>query len=236
MRGLLVEPDCRLVTLTGTGGIGKTRLALEAARTAASDFEHGAVFVALEHARTAEQVESELATALGLDAQPAETLAEHFAESNLLLVLDNLASDDPQGSIGETYVPDVSRSSATLAALTIRRPVERALDVGTGNGIQAILASRHAGAVVATDVSERAACVRGVQLRPERRRERRAPARELPEPVAGDRFGLLVSNPPFAISPENDFVFRDSGLGRDRVSEELVLALPSVLAPDGSPP
>ena len=67
-----------------------------------------------------------------------------------------IASDDPHGSVGPAYVPEVSRSSATLASLTIRGPVEKALDVGTGNGIQAVLASRHAAAVVATDVSERA--------------------------------------------------------------------------------
>ena len=96
-----------------------------------------------------------------------------------------------------------------------------------------MLAARHAGAVVATDVSERALAFAefncalngadNVELR----------LGSFLEPVAGERFGLVVSNPPFAISPENDLVFRDSGLGRDRVSEELVLSLPSVLEPDG---
>jgi methylase of polypeptide subunit release factors len=46
--------------------------------------------------------------------------------------------------------------SLTLSHLTVRRPVETALDVGTGNGIQAILAARHSGRVVATDVNARA--------------------------------------------------------------------------------
>ena len=133
-----------------------------------------------------------------------------------------IASDDPQGTIGANYVPEVARASATLASLTVRKPVERALDVGTGNGIQAVLAARHAGAVVATDVSERALAFAefncalngadNVELR----------LGSFLEPVAGERFGLVVSNPPFAISPENDLVFRDSGLGRDRVSEELL--------------
>ena len=134
-----------------------------------------------------------------------------------------IASDDPQGTIGGDYVPEVARASATLASLTIRKPVERALDVGTGNGIQAVLAARHAAAVVATDVSERALAFAefncalngadNVELR----------LGSFLEPVAGERFGLVVSNPPFAISPENDLVFRDSGLGRDRVSEDLLL-------------
>ena len=144
-----------------------------------------------------------------------------------------IASDDPQGTIGENYVPEVARASATLASLTIRKPIERALDVGTGNGIQAVLAARHAGAVVATDVSERALAFAefncalngadNVELR----------LGSFLEPVAGERFDLVVSNPPFAISPENDLVFRDSGLGRDRVSEDLLTSLPAVLEPDG---
>ena len=82
--------------------------------------------------------------------------------------------------------------------------MERALDVGTGNGIQAVLASRHAGAVVATDVSERALAFAefncdlndadNVELR----------LGSFLEPAAGERFGLVVSNPPFAISPDHD--------------------------------
>ena len=96
-----------------------------------------------------------------------------------------------------------------------------------------MLAARHAGAVVATDVSERALAFAefncalndadNVELR----------LGSFLEPAAGERFGLVVSNPPFAISPEHDLVFRDGGLGRDRVSEELALSLPSVLEPDG---
>ena len=138
-----------------------------------------------------------------------------------------IASDDPHGDVGGAYVPEVSRSSATLGSLTVRKRVERALDIGTGNGIQAVLASRHSESVVATDVSERALAfaefncalngVDNVELR----------LGSFLEPVAGERFGLVVSNPPFAISPDNELVFRDSGLGRDRVSENLALALPS---------
>ncbi len=144
-----------------------------------------------------------------------------------------IASDDPLGTIGANYVPEVARSSATLASLTIRRPVERALDVGTGNGIQAVLAAKHAHTVVATDISERALAfaefncalngLDNVELR----------QGSFLEPVSGERFGLVVSNPPFAISPDTELVFRDSGLGRDRVSAELVSTLPAVLAPDG---
>ena len=174
---------------------------------------------------------AELLVAAGLAREEAGTLRRQVAVVPHDDVL--IASDDPHGAVGAAYIPEVSRSSATLASLTVRRPVKRALDLGTGNGIQAVLASRHAGAVIATDVNERALAfaefncafngVDSVELR----------LGSFLEPVAGERFGLVVSNPPFAISPERDLIFRDSGLGRDRVSEELLLSLPSVLEPGG---
>ena len=174
---------------------------------------------------------AELLVAAGLAREEAGALRRQLT----LVPHDDvlIASDDPRGNIGADYVPEVARSSATLASLTVRKPVDRALDVGTGNGIQAVLAARHAGSVVATDISERALAfaefncalngAHNVELR----------QGSFLEPVAGERFGLIVSNPPFAISPENDLLFRDSGLGRDRVSEDLLLSLPSVLEPDG---
>ncbi|MHB1243689.1 MAG: methyltransferase [Gaiellaceae bacterium] len=137
------------------------------------------------------------------------------------------------GDGGALHVPGVQPPSALLARLTVRRPVAAALDMGTGCGIQAILASRHAERVVATDVNERALgyaefnfALNGVGNVETRRGS-------FFEPVAGERFDLVVSNPPYVVSPENALVFRDSGLGRDRVSEQLVGELPAVLAEGG---
>ncbi len=119
---------------------------------------------------------------------------------------------------GRASVMGVAPSSALLGNLTLRRPVDRALDVGTGSGIQALLAARHSGHVVATDVSERAlafaafnAALNGfdnVEFR----------QGDFFEPAAGERFGLVVSNPPFVVSPDADFVYRDAGLPGDAVS------------------
>ena len=53
------------------------------------------------------------------------------------------------------------------------------------------------------------------------------------EPVEDETFGLVVCNPPYVISPETAYVFRDSGLGRDRVSERLVGELPGHLEEEG---
>ncbi|MCA1691067.1 MAG: tetratricopeptide repeat protein, partial [Actinobacteria bacterium] len=84
----------RLVTLAGTGGIGKTRLALEAARGLASGFPDGAVFLALAaDTDDPEAIPGDLLRTLGLAEEgglsPINTLCRSLAHRNLLLVLDN---------------------------------------------------------------------------------------------------------------------------------------------------
>ncbi|HWN20588.1 MAG TPA: methyltransferase [Gaiellaceae bacterium] len=144
-----------------------------------------------------------------------------------------VASDLSESEAGAEHVPGVQRPSNTLANLTIRRPVARALDMGTGNGIQALLAARHAEHVVATDVNERALAFARFNLALNSAENVELRLGSFLEPVAGERFDLVVANPPYVISPESSFVFRDSGLGRDRVSEELVRALPALLEEGG---
>jgi methylase of polypeptide subunit release factors len=126
----------------------------------------------------------------------------------------------------------VGAASLTLAAATPRRNVARTLDLGTGCGVQALLAEDHSASVVATDRNPRAvaftrlaAALNGVAI----------DAREgsLLEPVARDAFDLVVSNPPFVVSPAARYVYRDAGLEADDVCRRLVAGLPSALAPDG---
>jgi hypothetical protein len=145
-----------------------------------------------------------------------------------------VASDLPDDAGGwPDHVAGVHRPSVTLADLTVRLPVARALDMATGCGIQAILASEQCERIVATDLNERALAfaelnaalngVENVELR----------HGSFFDAVAGETFGLVVSNPPYVISPESAYLFRDSGLGRDRVSERLVGELPSFLDEGG---
>jgi len=83
----------RLVTLTGVGGIGKTRLALAVASAVQDRFDGGAVFVPLAETTTTGHVDSAVAEALGVaqiaDRPLAQTIAEHLSSEQLLLVLDN---------------------------------------------------------------------------------------------------------------------------------------------------
>ena len=146
---------------------------------------------------------------------------------------DLLIASDRLDVEGADRVAGVHRPSATLAHLTIRQEVERALDVGTGNGIQALLLSRHARDVVATDVNPRALSVAAFNFALNGAENVELRQGSLLEPVAGETFGCIVSNPPYVVSPDAEFTFRDSGLPGDRVSELLARGLPDLLEPGG---
>ncbi len=83
----------RLVTLTGMGGIGKTRLALEVAREAVGEYTDGVWLVALEALADGERIPAQIASVLGAQEQPGRSLlqsvVEHLRKKRLLLVLDN---------------------------------------------------------------------------------------------------------------------------------------------------
>ncbi|QTE29718.1 DUF7059 domain-containing protein [Pengzhenrongella sicca] len=154
-----------------------------------------------------------------------------------------LASDLGELATGRAlrtdHVLGVGGASTTLAQVTVRDPRERVLDLGTGCGIQALHASRHAHAVVGTDISARAlefarfnTALAG--LGPDRIALRSG---SMLEPVAGERFDLVVSNPPFVITPRAAGVpayeYRDGGRAGDAIVRELVTGVGAVLAPGG---
>ncbi|MFB0616073.1 methyltransferase [Streptomyces sp. AGS-58] len=127
------------------------------------------------------------------------------------------------GQRGEGVVLGVGGASTTLAGITVRMPVASALDLGTGSGIQALHAARHATRVTATDLNPRALHTTALTLALSG-----APAADLREgslfaPVREDeKFDLIVSNPPFVISPGARLTYRDGGMGGDDLCRSLV--------------
>ncbi len=108
---LLVRPGTRLLTLVGTGGVGKTRLALETARRVTGHFDGGAVLVDLDGVEDASLLASHAAAALGIVAATAVELAEQLARANratpALLVLDGF----------ERFLEDAGEVARLLAAV-----------------------------------------------------------------------------------------------------------------------
>jgi methylase of polypeptide subunit release factors len=135
-----------------------------------------------------------------------------------------VASDDfPEGDESPPeYVAAYTPTSRLCDCLTPRRRVARALDIGTGSGVQALLAARHAKHVVATDVNERALAYTQINAALNGLTNVECRRGSLLEPVAGEQFDLITSNAPYVVSPENRWIFRDAGFEGDGLSERIV--------------
>ncbi|MFI6499969.1 methyltransferase [Nonomuraea typhae] len=129
------------------------------------------------------------------------------------------------------HVVGAGGASANLAQLVSRHPVDSALDLGTGCGVQVLHLNGRARRITATDVNPRAlelaalswalSGVTGVDAR----------TGSMFEPVEGETFDLVVSNPPFVISPVGALTYREAG--GDDFCRDLVRQAPGYLNPDG---
>ncbi len=168
-----------------------------------------------------------------------------------LWVASDLAAHQQEGVLRHDHVLGIGQASTTLVQTTFRRRTGRALDLGTGCGIQAFHLLHHCEHVTATDISERALAftrfnillnAEALSVDPARLEDRVSlRVGSLLEPVAGEEFGLVVSNPPFVITPRSageeasgQFTYRDGGLPGDQIVAALVAGLPAVLAPGGT--
>ncbi|HSA50539.1 MAG TPA: class I SAM-dependent methyltransferase [Yinghuangia sp.] len=138
------------------------------------------------------------------------------------------------GPVRPDHVLGIGGASTTLAGITVRDPVDRALDLGTGCGVQALHASRHARSVTATDVNRRALDLTRLTMALSGVANVGLAEGSLFEPVEEERFDLIVSNPPFVISPNSRYTYRDGGLQGDQLCAHLVGLVPGHLAPGGT--
>ncbi|GAA2606101.1 class I SAM-dependent methyltransferase [Streptomyces axinellae] len=128
----------------------------------------------------------------------------------------------------------VGGASTTLAGITVRGPAARALDLGTGSGIQALHVSRFATRVTATDLNPRALRMTRLTLALSGAPEAELREGSLFEPLDGaEPYDLIVSNPPFVISPGARFTYRDGGMTGDALCRTLVERSAVYLAPGG---
>ncbi len=141
---------------------------------------------------------------------------------------------DPERPVMEPdHVLGTNAPAVTLDCLTVRKPSRKTLDLGVGGGVQSLRCAPHSDRVIALDLSPRALAfarfnarlngVSGVEFR----------EGNLFAPVEGERFDLIVSNPPYVISPESRFVFQDGGRPGDSLSEEVVRRAPDHLEEGG---
>ena len=167
-----------------------------------------------------------------LDVRP------YAADDSTLWVVSDLtpALDGLPHRVGADHVLGISPASTSLAQLTVRAPVTRSLDLGTGCGVQALHLATHSDHVVATDVNQRALGITRFNSALNEVGDT-VEVREgsFFEPVRGERYDLIATNPPFVISPATGerLVYRDSGLPGDQVVEDIVRAAPDHLTDRG---
>ncbi|MTD59578.1 class I SAM-dependent methyltransferase [Amycolatopsis pithecellobii] len=163
----------------------------------------------------------------GLDVRP------HGDSEGEWWVISDLDSDLLGGEVPPEHVLGVGHASLSLIRATMRRPVDTLLDLGTGCGVQALHATRHAQRVTATDVSSRALALADATFRLNEL-DVELVRGEWFTPVARRRFDQIVCNPPFVVGPPRvDYTYRDSGLAGDDASALVVRQLPAFLTDGG---
>jgi predicted ATPase/DNA-binding SARP family transcriptional activator len=125
---LIAKPECRCISLVGPGGIGKTRLALEAAQEHRAGFAHGVAFIALAPVASVESAIPAIASAIQLSFfgqnDPRVQLLHYLRDRQMLLILDNvehlLVAAPPQANIAELILHILQAAPGVKLLVTSR--------------------------------------------------------------------------------------------------------------------
>jgi methylase of polypeptide subunit release factors len=169
----------------------------------------------------------------GVDIRP---FSDEIDQVSGWVVSDHAAALDTRDSAPATnHVLGVSPASVSLSQITPHTRVNRALDLGTGSGIQSLHLASRSDKVIATDVNPRALtlamltfALNGTDVTTR--------LGSLYEPVENDTFDLIVTNPPFVISPDwgSRLIYRETQYRSDEFMRAVVAGAAPRLAPGGS--
>lgn len=127
----------------------------------------------------------------------------------------------------------IGSSTLTLADLTIRKPSRSTLDLGTGCGFHAFLASPCSTRVYGTDINSRAVNIASFNGLLNGLSNIAFFEGNLFEPVSDKTFDLIITNPPFVISPEKRYTYRDAGMKGDGITQKIIAEVPKFLNEGG---
>lgn len=201
------------------------RLFLMGLSVPAADAEQAVSPMSLE-----EWVQAELIRPEGMLVAPAMQL---YVNGRFIVANDIPRRVGDRFEIGADDVMVVGPTTLSLANLIVRRKITSALDVGTGCGFLGLTCGLHAQRVVCTDINSRAVEFTRFNAELNGLANIEARAGSLLEPVKDDQFDLIVSNPPFVISPERTNVYRDSGMHGDQFCRQLLADAARHLKPGG---
>lgn len=153
----------------------------------------------------------------GADAVPLVKVAPYRG----LLLASDLRARMRTGAAAD-FVLGVSRSSVLVGHTCLRHHVRQALDLGTGCGVLALLASPHSERIWATDKNRRAIDFARFNAQLNAISNVTCLTGDLFEPVVGQRFDLVISNPPYVIAPTARYLFADSGVRGDEFCRRVV--------------
>lgn len=168
---------------------------------------------------------------LRIDGDWVDAAVKLLPFRNLLIAFDRRRMlETPDAA---SYVMGIGQSTITLMNMTVRERCGDALDLGCGCGTHALIAAGHCDRVTALDINPRAVALARFNARLNGLHHVDCLQGDLFQPVEGRRFDLIVTNPPFVISPESRYIYRDGGLPGDALCRRIVEQAPKFLNDGG---